>query len=74
VSEDDTDSAISETVDPASLDFAVDSYLRDLPLSLLLDMTLLPSLLDSPGSSAGFWKGGNWDLDLGLFNLGSTLH
>jgi hypothetical protein len=64
VSEDDTDSNVSETVEPASLDLDVDSYLLDMPL---------PPQLDSPGSSADFWKGGSWDLDLGLnFNLGST--
>jgi hypothetical protein len=72
VSEDDTDSDISETVDPATLDLDVDSYLLDMPLPPLMDMTL-PPLLDSPGSSADFWKGGSWDLDLSLdFNFGST--
>jgi hypothetical protein len=64
VSEDDTNSNVSETVEPASLDLDVDSYLLDMPL---------PPLLDSPGSNADFWKGGSWDLDLCLnFNLGST--
>jgi hypothetical protein len=39
VSEDDTDSNVSETLDPASLDLDVDQYLLEMPLSPMLDMT-----------------------------------
>ncbi len=74
VSEDDTNSNVSETLDPASLDLDVGQYLLEMPLSPMLDMTLLPSMLNSPGSSADFWGSGDWNLDLGVdHNLGSTL-
>jgi hypothetical protein len=72
VSQDDTDSNVSETVEPASMGLDVDSYLLDMPLPPLLDIPL-PPLLGSSGSSEDFLKGGSWDLDLGLtFNLGYT--
>jgi hypothetical protein len=74
VSEDDTDSNVSETLDPASLELDVDQYLLDMPMYTMLDMTLLPSMLNSPGSSADIWGSGVWSLDLGVDNnLGSTL-
>jgi hypothetical protein len=73
VSEDDTDSNVSETLDLTSLDLDVDQYLLEMPLSPMLDMTLLPSMLNSPGSTADFWGSGVWNLDLGVdHNLGST--
>ena len=74
VSEDDTDSNVSETLDPASLELNVDQYLLDMPMSTMLDTSLLPSMLNSPGSSANFWGSGVWSLVLGVDNnLGSTL-
>ena len=74
VSEDDTDSDVSETLDPASLDLNLDQHLLDMPMSTMLDMSLLPSMLNSPGSSADIWGSGVWSLDLGVdHNLGSTL-
>ncbi len=73
VSKDDTDSNVAETLDPASLDLDMDQSLLEMPLSPMLDMTLLPSMLNSPGSSADFWGSGVWNLDLGVdHNLGST--
>ena len=60
VSEDDTDSDVSETLDPASLELDLDQYLLDMPMSTMLDMSLLPTMLISPGSSTDIWGNGVW--------------
>ena len=74
VSEDDTDSDVSETLDPASLELDLDQYLLDMPMSTMLDMSLLPTMLISPGSSADIWGNGVWSEEWGVdHNLGSIL-
>jgi hypothetical protein len=64
VSEDNTDSNESETVEAADLDLDVEAYVVDRPL--------VP-LPDSPGTSADYWRGDYSDQNLGMdFTLGST--
>jgi hypothetical protein len=73
VSEDDTDSDASETLDPASLELDLDQYLLDMPMSTMLDMSQLPPMPISSGSSADIWGDGVWDEEWRMNHLGSIL-